>query len=61
MDNDLQVNRRIGGAVDDAVITLDGDYWVLDGHNRVAAANALGQVFIDAEAADWRRGPGSSC
>jgi ParB-like chromosome segregation protein Spo0J len=36
---------------------LDGDYYVLDGHHRVAAARALGQVFMDAEVVVYRRAP----
>lgn len=36
---------------------LDGDYYVLDGHHRVAAAKALGQVYIDAEVTEHRRAP----
>lgn len=34
---------------------LDGDYYVLDGHHRVAAARALGQIFIDADVIEYRR------
>jgi hypothetical protein len=34
---------------------LDGDYYVLDGHHRVAAARAQGQLFIDAEVTEYRR------
>jgi len=34
---------------------LDGDYYVLDGHHRVAAARALGQIFLDAEVTEYRR------
>lgn len=36
---------------------LDGDYYVLDGHHRVAAAKALDQVFIDAEVVEYQRTP----
>lgn len=36
---------------------LEGEYYVLDGHHRVAAAKALGQVFIDAEVTEYRRAP----
>jgi ParB-like chromosome segregation protein Spo0J len=30
------------------VHTLDG-YWIADGHNRLALAKAMGQLWIDAE------------
>jgi hypothetical protein len=36
---------------------LDGDYYVLDGHHRVAAARALGQAFLDADVIEYRRLP----
>ena len=51
--------RRGVGAVHDAfpdgavppieVFRLDDDYFVLDGHKRVAAARAAGVEFVDAE------------
>lgn len=31
------------------VLKADDGYWVLDGHNRVALARAMGQEWIDAE------------
>ncbi|HEY8746123.1 MAG TPA: ParB/RepB/Spo0J family partition protein [Chloroflexota bacterium] len=36
-----------------SVYLLDGAYYVLDGHHRVAAAKALGQVFVDAEVTEY--------
>jgi hypothetical protein len=36
------------------VYLLDSAYYVLDGHHRVAAARALGQVVIDAEVTEYR-------
>jgi hypothetical protein len=32
-----------------ALVRAGGDYWVLDGHNRVALAKEFGQLWIDAE------------
>jgi hypothetical protein len=47
---------RLELAADDQVmlppvelILAAGDYWVVDGHNRVALANARGQLWIDAD------------
>jgi hypothetical protein len=34
------------------VLRLQGRYWVLDGHNRVAAALYVGQLEIDANVID---------
>ena len=31
------------------LLRAGGDYWVVDGHNRVALAKARGQVWIDAD------------
>jgi hypothetical protein len=31
------------------LLRADGDYWVLDGHNRVALARERGQRWIDAD------------
>jgi hypothetical protein len=31
------------------LLRADGDYWVVDGHNRVALARERGQVWIDAD------------
>jgi hypothetical protein len=31
------------------LLRADGDYWVLDGHNRVALARERGQLWIDAD------------
>ena len=33
---------------------LGPDYYVLDGHHRVAAALSLGQLAIDAQVTEWR-------
>jgi hypothetical protein len=47
---------RLEAAVDDQVvlppvelIRAGGEYWVLDGHNRVALAKEHGQLWIDAD------------
>ena len=52
---------RINRAVDELailppidVVRLDDDYWVEDGHNRVAAALANGQIEIDASVTELR-------
>jgi hypothetical protein len=31
------------------LLRAGGDYWVVDGHNRVALAKERGQLWIDAE------------
>lgn len=36
------------------VYQIESEYFVLDGHHRVAAAKALGQLFIDAEVTEFR-------
>jgi ParB-like chromosome segregation protein Spo0J len=47
---------RLESAASDQVILppvellrAGGDYWVVDGHNRVALAKELGQLWIDAD------------
>ena len=47
--------RLMSAADDQAIlppvqlIRAGGDYWVVDGHNRVALARELGQLWIDAD------------
>jgi len=45
------------------VYRLQSEYFVLDGHHRVAAAKALGQLFIDADVIEYRavHSPALSC
>ena len=40
------------------LIRAAGDYWVIDGHNRVALARERGQRWIDAEITEFDLGPG---
>jgi len=56
---------RLLSAVDEQVILppvqlirAAGDYWVIDGHNRVALARERGQLWIDAEITEFDLGPG---
>jgi len=54
-DWDTRWGRLMAAASDQAILPpvqllrAGGDYWVVDGHNRVALAKERGQVWIDAE------------
>jgi hypothetical protein len=39
------------------LLRAGGDYWVVDGHNRVALAKELGQLWIDADITELDLGP----
>ena len=39
------------------LLRAGGDYWVVDGHNRVALAKELGQLWIDADVTELDLGP----
>ena len=62
-------SRLTSTAFDQAVLPpvqllrAGGDYWVVDGHNRVALARERGQVWIDAEVTelDLGSGNGAAC
>ncbi len=41
------------------LLRAGGDYWVVDGHNRVALARERGQVWIDADVTELDLGSGS--
>ena len=40
------------------LLRAGGDYWVVDGHNRVALAKELGQLWIDADITELDLGAG---
>jgi hypothetical protein len=42
------------------LVRAGGDYWVVDGHNRVALAKEQGQLWIDADITELDLGPESS-
>ena len=54
-DWDFRWSRLMSATVDQAIlppvqlIRAGGDYWVVDGHNRVALARERGQLWIDAD------------
>jgi hypothetical protein len=39
------------------LVRAGGDYWVVDGHNRVALARERGQLWIDADVTELDLGP----
>jgi hypothetical protein len=42
------------------LLRAGGDYWVVDGHNRVAIAREVGQLWIDADITELDLGSESS-
>jgi hypothetical protein len=58
-------SRLLEAAADQAILPpvlllrADGDYWVVDGHNRVALARKVGQLWIDADITEVDLSPGS--
>ena len=42
------------------LLRAGGDYWVIDGHNRVALAKELGQAWIDADVTELEASPGNA-
>ena len=63
-------SRLVSAARDQAILPpvdllrADGDYWVVDGHNRVALARERGQLWIDADVTELdvsSRGIASAC
>jgi hypothetical protein len=40
------------------LVRAGGDYWVVDGHNRVAQARTRGQIWIDADITELDLSPG---
>jgi hypothetical protein len=42
------------------LVRAGGDYWVVDGHNRVALAREVGQLWIDADITELDLGSESS-
>jgi hypothetical protein len=42
------------------VLLAGGDYWVVDGHNRVALAMERGQLWIDADVTELDLGSGNA-
>jgi ParB-like chromosome segregation protein Spo0J len=42
------------------LVRTGGDYWVVDGHNRVALARELGQLWIDADVTELDMGSKSA-
>jgi hypothetical protein len=55
-------SRLMSAAHDQAILPpiqllrVAGDYWVVDGHNRVALARQLGQLWIDADVTELDMG-----
>jgi ParB-like chromosome segregation protein Spo0J len=50
----LDANERLQSLPPVELIKFGGDYWVVDGHNRVAAARYIGQGEIDAVVQELR-------
>jgi hypothetical protein len=50
----LNANERLEALPPVELIKFGGDYWVVDGHNRVAAALYIGQVELDAVVQELR-------
>jgi hypothetical protein len=59
-------SRLLSAARDQAILPpvellrAGGDYWVVDGHNRVALARRLGQLWIDADVTEVDVGSNSA-
>jgi hypothetical protein len=57
-DWDFRWSRLMAATRDEAILPpvqllrAGGDYWVVDGHNRVALARERGQIWIDADVSE---------
>jgi hypothetical protein len=65
-DWEFRWSRLMSATFDQAVLPpvqllrAGGDYWVVDGHNRVALARERGQLWIDADVTELDLGSGNT-
>jgi hypothetical protein len=65
-DWEFRWSRLTSAAFDQAIlppvqlVRAGGDYWVVDGHNRVALARERGQLWIDADITELDLGSGNA-